>query len=60
MDDFHNHCIDNNDLGIIESITIYLKNEKKKSLLTSLLEEKKVRFKVEEDNTLELLPLAGQ
>ena len=38
----------------MESITIYPKNEKQKSLLKSLLEEMKVRFEVgkSEDQTL--------
>ena len=37
----------------MESITIYPKNEKQKNLLQSLLEEMKVRFKIEqEDNIL--------
>lgn len=51
MDNFHYLCIDTNNLGIMESITIYPKNEKQKSLLTSLLEEMQVRFHVEEDDT---------
>ena len=34
----------------MESITIYPKNEKQKSLLKSLLEEMKVRFEVEKSN----------
>jgi len=37
----------------MESITIYPKNEKQKSLLKSLLEELKVRFEIgEKDETL--------
>ena len=35
----------------MESITIYPKNEKQKSLLESLFAEMKVRFKVEPDET---------
>lgn len=37
----------------MESITIYPKNEKQKSLLKSLLEEMKIRFKISKpDDTL--------
>lgn len=38
----------------MESITVYPKNEKQKSLLKSLLEEMKVRFEIEssKDDTL--------
>ena len=39
----------------MESITIYPKNEKQKSLLKSLLEELKVRFVVAEKNDETLL-----
>jgi hypothetical protein len=41
-------------LRIMESITIYPKNEKQKSLLKSLLEEMKVRFEIasDKDDTL--------
>ena len=39
----------------MESITIYPKNEKQKTLLKSLLEEMKVRFEVEKINDETLL-----
>ena len=40
-------------IKIMESITIYPKDEKQKSLLKSLLEELKVRFEIgEKDETL--------
>lgn len=39
----------------MESITIYPKNEKQKSLLKSLLEEMKVRFEVGESDDQNLL-----
>lgn len=35
----------------MESITIYPKNEKQKNLIKALLEEMKVRFQVNEDDT---------
>lgn len=35
----------------MESIIVYLKDEKQKSLLKSLLEELKVRFEIGEDDT---------
>ncbi len=36
----------------MESITIYPENEKQKSLLKSLLEEMKIRFTIDADDTL--------
>lgn len=39
----------------MDSITIYPKNEKQKSLLTSLLEEMKVRFEVGRNDDQALL-----
>ncbi len=39
----------------MESITIYPKNEKQKSLLKSLLEEMKVRFEIASDKEETLL-----
>ena len=39
----------------MESITIYPKNDKQKSLLKSLLEELKVRFEIGEKNNETLL-----
>ena len=36
----------------MESITIYPKNEKQKNLLQSLLEEMKVRFKIEQEDDI--------
>jgi len=39
----------------MESITVYPKNEKQKSLLKSLLEELKVRFEIGESNHETLL-----
>lgn len=36
----------------MESIIVYPKNEKQKSLLKSLLEELKVRFEIGEDDSL--------
>ncbi len=39
----------------MESITIYPKNEKQKSLLTTLLEEMKVRFEMKKSDSKTLL-----
>ncbi len=39
----------------MESITIYPKNEKQKSLLKSLLQELKIRFEIEKNDNISLL-----